>query len=314
MLQRLSDAHEVEALLPRIASAREVARQREVEVQAAAARSAEAERLRVALQERRRQEFGFFQQPLPPAFYQPHPPQRVAPVRQALAVTFRRGAPSPSSVCAQATVVSSAPALPLAVEAVQTRQEEEEEEAADADAAGERARRAGAAAIVARQWRQSKEAESAAAAARLDVFPRERLGGHRLGEMGLQPGYPTSNSGAGGEPHRALCVFEAGVRAQGVQQTYEATVRPRCDSPGCSKIAQGYRSGKCGEHGGVRTPGVRKDTSWSTARRCDSPECGKFSQGRSGKCIAHGGGTRCTVSGCTKSARGNTGKCAAHGN
>ena len=93
---------------------------------------------------------------------------------------------SPSAMCAQARVVSSAPTLPLVVEAKQT----EQEQAADADAAGERALRTGAAAVVELQWRQSQEAASAAAAARLHVFPNERRGAHHRSPWEVRPRGP----------------------------------------------------------------------------------------------------------------------------
>ena len=89
-------------------------------------------------------------------------------------------------MCAQARVVSSAPTLPLVVEAKQT----EQEQAADADAAGERALRTGAAAVVELQWRQSQEAASAAAAARLHVFPNERRGAHHRSPWEVRPRGP----------------------------------------------------------------------------------------------------------------------------
>jgi len=45
---------------------------------------------------------------------------------------------------------------------------------------------------------------------------------------------------------------------------------------------------------------------------CTTEGCTKITS-TNGKCIAHGGGKRCTESGCEKSAIKNTGKCTAHG-
>ena len=41
--------------------------------------------------------------------------------------------------------------------------------------------------------------------------------------------------------------------------------------------------------------------------------CTKGAEGKTDKCIAHGGGKRCSVDGCTKSAQGKTDTCIAHG-
>ena len=251
-LQRFSDALEVEALFPRVASAREVARQ--------------------ADQQHQQQRSNFYRQPCPDPFYQPHPPQRAATVRQAQAVTFRVGAPSPSAVCAQARVVSSVPTLPLAVEAKQTRQEEEEEEAADADAAGERARRAEAAAVVEWQYRQSQEAESAAAAARFDVFPNERRGAQHRGELGIPHNRPSrcmadaaAKRAPGAEPHRMLSAFEVAARRHEITHCEHGRQKYQCqDCRGgafcnafCKHGRRKYQCQECGgkgicEHGRLR--------------------------------------------------------------
>jgi hypothetical protein len=116
---------------------------------------------------------------------QPRPQQRAAPARQALAASFRAGAPPPG--CAQASAVPSEATPPAAVVAKQTDQEENEEQVAGAEAAGARGRRTGAAAAVEGQLRNSREAARAAADARHDAFPNERRGGH-LGELGLRIG------------------------------------------------------------------------------------------------------------------------------
>ncbi|MDE2095832.1 MAG: hypothetical protein KGL39_01145 [Patescibacteria group bacterium] len=54
---------------------------------------------------------------------------------------------------------------------------------------------------------------------------------------------------------------------------------------------------KCVAHGG--------------GHRCKVSGCTKFSHGKGGKCIAHGGGYRCVVAGCTRFARTNK-RCIAH--
>ena len=49
-------------------------------------------------------------------------------------------------------------------------------------------------------------------------------------------------------------------------------------------------------------------------RHCNEEGCGKGSVGSTGKCIAHGGGKRCSVADCSRSAADwLTGTCIAHG-
>jgi len=59
------------------------------------------------------------------------------------------------------------------------------------------------------------------------------------------------------------------------------------------------KGGKCIAHGG--------------GRRCTEPGCTKGATGKTDKCIQHGGGKRCAEAGCTNSAIGKTDKCAQHG-
>ena len=49
-------------------------------------------------------------------------------------------------------------------------------------------------------------------------------------------------------------------------------------------------------------------------RHCNEEGCTKAAKGSTGKCVAHGGGKRCSVADCSRSAvAGPTGMCIAHG-
>jgi|AntAceMinimDraft_5_1070358.scaffolds.fasta_scaffold69998_2 hypothetical protein len=66
---------------------------------------------------------------------------------------------------------------------------------------------------------------------------------------------------------------------------------------GCKTSARGA-TGKCVAHGG--------------GKRCSEVGCKASAQGATDKCIAHGGGKRCSEVGCKTSALGTTGKCQRH--
>jgi hypothetical protein len=88
------------------------------------------------------------------------------------------------------------------------------------------------------------------------------------------------------------------VAAADAVRAAEREAKKLCSEPDCDKpAASGGILNKCIAHGG--------------GTRCSVEGCAKFAQ-TGGKCIAHGGGTRCSVEGCAKVAK-TGGKCIAHG-
>jgi hypothetical protein len=75
--------------------------------------------------------------------------------------------------------------------------------------------------------------------------------------------------------------------------------RRSCNEEGCTSYARDAKTGKCIAHGG--------------GKRCTEPGCRKSALLPTDKCVAHGGGKRCTEPGCRKSALLPTYKCVAHG-
>jgi len=110
-------------------------------------------------------------------------------------------------------------------------------------------------------------------------------------------------------------------RKAGQNKTPGSNVR-MCQSPGCTKCAQGSTK-FCIAHGGGRrctVPGCLKgarDKRFCSAhgggKRCSVPDCTKAAVGGSKLCTAHGGGRRCASEGCEKSAQSSTLYCVRHG-
>jgi len=70
----------------------------------------------------------------------------------------------------------------------------------------------------------------------------------------------------------------------------------------------------CDEHGcDKKNQGGGKCVAHGGGKRCSEPGCPSSAVGKTDKCKAHGGGKRCSEPGCPSSAREKSDKCVAHG-
>lgn len=154
-----------------------------------------------------------------------------------------------------------------------------------------------------------------------------------------QRGTPEEQSGA--PVHRRKCDDESGCEKFAQHGTHYCIAHFRfgsCVEPGCIERAPARVDGKskCYLHGSTypfsqtrwaslqrarsQKPTSGSDPSASQAKRrrterqrCVVDGCTRFArESKSGRCIGHGGGRRCTTSGCSKSAIDKFGKCATH--
>ena len=132
---------------------------------------------------------------------------------------------------------------------------------------------------------------------------------HYQHQLLLQQSSQLSGIAAGQENAAAFCphsqqqqiTLDKPAKLAAAAAAADAFGAPRsstCGMPCCSRKAVGPM-GRCIAHGG--------------GRRCSEHGCKKSAAQGTLRCKAHGGGRRCIVDGCPKSAQGSTDRCVAHG-